>query len=77
MLGAGAVTLIQRFASAVNLNIYLHCLVLDGVYRFSTPLAIEFVLYFFVSPRCIRSGFLRLALNRLESENSVLHWRCD
>jgi hypothetical protein len=25
----GAVTLIQRFASAVNLNIYLHCLVLD------------------------------------------------
>ena len=29
----GAVTLIQRFGSAVNLNIHLHCLVLDGVYR--------------------------------------------
>ena len=30
---AGAVTLIQRFGSAANLNIHLHCLVLDGVYR--------------------------------------------
>ena len=29
---SGAVTLIQRFGSAANLNIYLHCLVLDGVY---------------------------------------------
>ena len=29
----GAVTLIQRFGSAGNLNIHLHCLVLDGVYR--------------------------------------------
>ena len=29
----GAVTLIQRFGSAVNLNIHLHCLFLDGVYR--------------------------------------------
>jgi hypothetical protein len=28
----GAVTLIQRFGSAANLNIHLHCLVLDGVY---------------------------------------------
>ena len=28
---AGAVTLIQRFGSAANLNIHLHCLVLDGV----------------------------------------------
>jgi hypothetical protein len=27
------VTLIQRFGSAANLNIHLHCLVLDGVYR--------------------------------------------
>ncbi len=30
---AGAVTLIQRFGSAANLNVHLHCLVLDGVYR--------------------------------------------
>ena len=29
----GAVTLIQSFGSAANLNIHLHCLVLDGVYR--------------------------------------------
>ena len=28
----GAVMLIQRFGSAANLNIHLHCLVLDGVY---------------------------------------------
>ncbi|MBM4261496.1 MAG: transposase, partial [Deltaproteobacteria bacterium] len=28
----GMVTLIQRFGSAANLNIHLHCLVLDGVY---------------------------------------------
>lgn len=32
----GAVTLIQRFGSAANLNIHLHCLVLDGVYRCSS-----------------------------------------
>ena len=30
----GAVTLIQRFGSALNLNIHLHMLVLDGVYTF-------------------------------------------
>jgi len=29
----GAVTLIQRFGSAANLYIHLHCLFLDGVYR--------------------------------------------
>jgi Putative transposase len=29
----GAVTLIQRFGSAANLSIHLHCLVLDGAYR--------------------------------------------
>ena len=29
----GAVTLIQRIGSAANLNIHLHCLFLDGVYR--------------------------------------------
>ena len=33
---SGAVTLIQRFGSAANLNIHLHCLVLDGVYRCNT-----------------------------------------
>ena len=29
----GALTLIQRFGSAANLNSHLHCLVFDGVYR--------------------------------------------
>ena len=29
----GAVTLIQRFGSGANLNVHLHLLVLDGVYR--------------------------------------------
>ncbi len=41
---SGAVTLIQRFGSAANLNIHLHCLVLDGVYRRSadgTPELVE------------------------------------
>jgi hypothetical protein len=39
----GAVTLIQRFGSAVNLNIHLHCLVLDGVYRRGADGAPSFV----------------------------------
>ncbi len=30
--GTGVVTLIQRFGSALNLNIHLHMIVLDGVY---------------------------------------------
>ena len=41
---SGAVTLIQRFGSAANLNIHLHCLVLDGVYRRGTegePVSVE------------------------------------
>ena len=41
--GSGAVTLIQRFGSAANLNIHLHCLVLDGVYRRGTDGVPEFV----------------------------------
>ena len=28
-----SITLVQRFGSAANLNIQLHCLMLDGVYR--------------------------------------------
>ena len=39
----GAVTLIQRFGSAANLNVHLHCLVLDGVYRYCSDGAPEFV----------------------------------
>ena len=35
----GAVTLIQRFGSALNLNIHLHMLVVDGAYTFETGTA--------------------------------------
>jgi hypothetical protein len=41
--GGGAVTLIQRFGSAANLNIHLHCLVLDGVYRSHADGVPEFI----------------------------------
>ena len=40
---SGAVTLIQRFGSAANLKIHLHCLVLDGVYRCDTEGEPDFV----------------------------------
>ena len=40
---SGTVTLIQRFGSAANLNIHLHCLVLDGVYWRGIDGAPEFV----------------------------------
>ncbi len=32
-LQTGAVTVIQRFGSAANLNVHFHCLALDGAYR--------------------------------------------
>ena len=40
---SGAATLIQRVGSAANLNIHLHCMVLDGVYQRGTDGAPEFV----------------------------------
>ena len=40
---SGAVTLIQRFASAANLNIQVHCMVLDGVHQRGTDGTPEFV----------------------------------
>jgi hypothetical protein len=40
---SGAVTLIQHFGSAANLNVQVHCLVLDGVYGRGTEGAPEFV----------------------------------
>ena len=36
----GAVTLIQRFGSAANLNIHLHWQVADGVYRITEGVAV-------------------------------------
>jgi hypothetical protein len=35
-LPTGAVTLIQRFGSALNLNVHFHTLVLDGAYLVGT-----------------------------------------
>ena len=40
---SGAVMLMQRFGSAANLNVHLHCLVLDDVYRRGTDGAPEFI----------------------------------
>ena len=40
---SGAVTLIQRFGSAAKLNVHLHRLVLDGVYRRGADRAPAFV----------------------------------
>jgi Putative transposase len=39
----GAVTLIQRFGSALNLNVHFHLLVLDGVYRRQREGRLQFV----------------------------------
>ena len=39
----GAATRIQRFGSAAHLNIHLHCLMLDGVYRCGADGAPAFV----------------------------------
>jgi Putative transposase/Transposase zinc-binding domain len=39
----GSVTLIQRFGSAANLNIHLHCLVLDGVYQIKPNAELAFI----------------------------------
>ncbi len=36
-------TLFHRFGSAANLNVHLHCLVLDGVYRSGTDGVPEFI----------------------------------
>jgi hypothetical protein len=40
---SGAVALIQRFGSAANLGIHLHCLALDGVYRRGADGVPEFI----------------------------------
>jgi hypothetical protein len=39
----GAVTLLQRFASAANLSVHLHCPVLDAAYRCGADGVPEFV----------------------------------
>jgi hypothetical protein len=36
----GAVTVVQRFGSSLNLNLHLHSLALDGVYTRPTPEAV-------------------------------------
>jgi len=39
----GAVALIQRLGSAANINVHLHCLVMDGVYQCDIGGTVEFV----------------------------------
>jgi hypothetical protein len=53
------VTLIQRFSSAANLNIYLHCLVLDGVYRTTEGVPV------FHEVRALTPGQLQALLSRI------------
>jgi hypothetical protein len=36
---SGAVNFVQRFGSALNLNVHFHALVLDGAYTIASPLA--------------------------------------
>ena len=55
----GAVTLIQRFGSAANLNIHLHCLVLDGVYRSTEGVPV------FHAVRAPTAGELQALLGRI------------
>ncbi|MBA2593546.1 MAG: transposase [Gammaproteobacteria bacterium] len=55
----GAVTLIQRFGSAANLNIHLHCLVLDGVYRTTAGVPV------FHPMRAPTAGELQVLLTRI------------
>jgi len=55
----GAVTLIQRFGSAANLNIHLHCLVLDGVYRTTEGVPV------FHAVRAPAAGQLQALLTRI------------
>ncbi|MGH7261640.1 MAG: transposase, partial [Nitrospiraceae bacterium] len=56
---SGAVTLIQRFGSAANLNIHLHCLVLDGVYRTTEGVPV------FHAVRAPTGGELQALLSRI------------
>ena len=62
----GQRSLIQRFGSAANLNIHLHCLVLDGVYRRSEagvgPVFVEArapITWWYSTPRCVTCPILR------------------
>jgi hypothetical protein len=55
----GAITLIQRFGSAANLNIHLHCLVLDGVYRTTEGVPV------FHAARAPTDGELQALLSRI------------
>jgi hypothetical protein len=51
----GAVTLIQRFGSAANLNIHLHCLVLDGVWRAASQMGVVLRQHSRSAPKACRS----------------------
>jgi len=61
---SGAVTLIQRFGSAASLNIHLHCLVLDSVYRCDTEGEPVFMEAFAPTDEALR-GVLHKIITRL------------
>ena len=60
----GAVTLIERFGRAANLNMHLHCLVLDGVYRRSAEGAPQFVEVAAPSDEALEAVLLTAPVNR-------------
>lgn len=60
----GAVTLIERFGRAANLNMHLHCLVLDGVYRRSAEGAPQLVEVAALSDEALEAVLLTAPVNR-------------
>ncbi len=62
----GAVTLIQRFGSAANLNIHLHCLMLNGVYRTTEGLPV------FHTVHAPTATELQALLNRIIKRNGLI-----
>ena len=68
---SGAVTLIQRFGSAANLNIPLHCLVLDGVYRRSADGAPVFVEVPAPTDEALQAVLHKMDLPRFHGHNGL------
>ena len=64
----GAVTLIQRFGSAANLNIHLHCLVLDGVYQSGEGVPVFSMLF---PPSLLSAPSFRPSPNRFTCIRSI------
>ncbi|MFT5675716.1 MAG: hypothetical protein ACI808_001648, partial [Paraglaciecola sp.] len=81
----GAVTFIQRFGSALNLNVHFHMLFLDGIYmdgfnkekqlfkRVKAPTAIELNALVHKLSQCVARFLTKQGLLLEESDNSYLN----